>query len=433
LIISIERIETEDAPFRTPFKFGAAVISALRVPHVRLRMELGGKTATGYGAMPLGNAWSYPGIPYEESLVAMEELTARLAKRFDNASAPDDIMEASRTLRMEALRTAAELASEWSERLTAPIPELCALVTFSPFDIALFDAWGRLNVRNTFDLLRERYPEYALALSPFPTETLNVFHAVGGVDALTPGEVAKSSGDDLPDDLQTWMARENLTHFKIKLQGKDPEWDYQRVAAVDRTVSQRNGSEDPSRIVFSLDANEQCPSGEALNELLMRLKRDEPRAFSRIAFVEQPSPRNPDSTWLNALNAAAALKPCAIDEGLTSAEALEQALSAGYNGICLKACKGIGFSVEMAAEARRRNLYVCVQDLTCPGISLLASASLASRTGVSGLEANARQFCPAANTAAAKTHPEVFAITKGKMSTGRLDGIGLGYAAPKKG
>ena len=424
----VEHRETQDALFRTPFKFGAAIINALRVPHVQIRLEKNGSHAMGYGAMPLGNAWSYPGVPYDVSLEAMEALLERLAFCFDNQTLPDDIMEASRMLQREAFSQARKLSAEWSERLTSPIPDLCALVVFSTFDIALFDAWGRLGGRNSFDLLREQYPEYLDALSPKPSPELFVFHAVGGVDALTPGEVTKSSGDDLPDDLQTWIARENLTHFKIKLQGKDSEWDYQRVVAVDKVVSDyyvaAGGSPD---IVFSLDLNEQCPSGDVLAGLLQRLKADQPRAFRQIAFVEQPSPRNLDWSWDKALSSAASLKPCVIDEGLASAEALDQALDAGYNGVCLKACKGIGFSVEMAAAARKNNLYICVQDLTCPGLSLLAAASLASRTGVFGLEANARQFCPSANFESAVVYPEVFQVRAGRMQTRRLNGEGLGY------
>ena len=43
--ISVENLDVQSAPFRTPFKFGAAVIDSLRVPVVRLRLS----TAAGGG------------------------------------------------------------------------------------------------------------------------------------------------------------------------------------------------------------------------------------------------------------------------------------------------------------------------------------------------------------------------------------------------
>jgi L-alanine-DL-glutamate epimerase-like enolase superfamily enzyme len=265
-------------------------------------------------------------------------------------------------------------------------------------------------------------------LSAAPSEKLAIYHVVGGLDPLTPAEVKKSVGDDLPDDLQGWMKRDGLTHFIIKLQGKDPEWDYQRVAAIDAVVCEQATREGrpESSLVFSLDLNEQCPSGEVLAALLQRLKADQPRAFARIAFVEQPTTRAFAGSPEEKVDKAARLKPVVIDEGLVDEEALGRALENGYNGICLKTCKGLGFSVQMAAIAKAHNLFLCVQDLTCPGISFLESASLAARVGVDGLEANARQFCPAANEPAAKEHPEALKLVNGNVISGNLMGKGLG-------
>jgi len=43
-----------------------------------------------------------------------------------------------------------ELTLSEAAKLSAAIPKLCALVVFSPFDIALFDAWGKANGSNAF-------------------------------------------------------------------------------------------------------------------------------------------------------------------------------------------------------------------------------------------------------------------------------------------
>ncbi|HUR56590.1 MAG TPA: hypothetical protein VM029_02695, partial [Opitutaceae bacterium] len=68
-----------------------------------------------------------------------------------------------------------------------------------------------------------------------------------------------------------------------------------------------------------------------------------------------------------------------------------------------------------------------VQDLTCPGASLIQSASLAAHVpGVAGIEANARQFCPAANHAWEERFPGVFKVRDGVMATEGLRGLGIG-------
>ena len=82
----------------------------------------------------------------------------------------------------------------------------------------------------------------------------------------------------------------------------------------------------------------------------------------------------------------------------------------------------------MAAAAQKFGMFLCVQDLTCPGASFLHSASLAARIpGVAAIEGNARQDCPAANRGWAERFPAMFRITDGTVGTGSLDGPGLGF------
>jgi hypothetical protein len=72
-------------------------------------------------------------------------------------------------------------------------------------------------------------------------------------------------------------------------------------------------------------------------------------------------------------------------------------------------------------------MFLCVQDLTCPGASLIQSASLAAHVpGVAAIEANSRQFMPAANKAWEARFPGIFRITDGTMDTSELNKIGLG-------
>ena len=97
------------------------------------------------------------------------------------------------------------------------------------------------------------------------------------------------------------------------------------------------------------------------------------------------------------MHEAAKLRPVVVDESLTDLESLLLAREMGYTGVALKACKGQSQAMLMAAAAQKFGMFLCVQDLTCPGASLVHSAGIAARVpGNAGIEANARQFVPSA-------------------------------------
>ena len=94
----------------------------------------------------------------------------------------------------------------------------------------------------------------------------------------------------------------------------------------------------------------------------------------------------------------------------------------GYTGAALKACKGQSQSLLLAAAAQKYGMFLCVQDLTCPGASLIHSAGLAAHVpGVAAIESNARQYCPAANEPWEGRFPGIFKITDGDDADGVLD------------
>src|SRR5439155_19890540 len=98
------------------------------------------------------------------------------------------------------------------------------------------------------------------------------------------------------------------------------------------------------------------------------------------------------------MHEAAKLRHVGIAESLIDLASLLLARDKGYTGAALKACKGQSQSLLMAAAARKLGMFLCVQDLTCPGASLIHSAGLAAHVpGVEAVEANARQYVPAAN------------------------------------
>ena len=130
------------------------------------------------------------------------------------------------------------------------------------------------------------------------------------------------------------------------------------------------------------------------------------------------------------MHEAAKIVPVVIDESLIDLESLELASAPmGYTGVALKACKGREpVAAAGPRRARHAGLFLCVQDLTCPGASLIHSAGLAAHVpGVAAIEANARQYVPAANAAVGCAIPgALFRIKNGVMATGQLTGAGLG-------
>ena len=127
------------------------------------------------------------------------------------------------------------------------------------------------------------------------------------------------------------------------------------------------------------------------------------------------------------MHAASKIRPVVIDESLIDLESLRLAREMGYTGAALKACKGQSQAMLMAAAAQKFGMFLCVQDLTCPGASLIHSAGIAARVpGNAGIEANARQFVPSANRAWEDRFPGLMTIRNGMMNTGQLTGPGLG-------
>ena len=182
---------------------------------------------------------------------------------------------------------------------------------------------------------------------------------------------------------------------------------------------------------YLLDFNEGCPNVGYLLDLLARVKAATPEGFARILYIEQPTARDLARDRANVMHEAAKLCPVVADESLTDLETLLLAREMGYSGVALKACKGQSHAMLMAAAAQKFGMFLCVQDLTCPGASLVHSAGIASRVpGNAGIEANARQFVPSASAAWEPRFPGVFTIRDGVMRTGQLTGPGLGAVPP---
>jgi L-alanine-DL-glutamate epimerase-like enolase superfamily enzyme len=435
--------EFEDFRYRTPIKFGGAVLDRVTLVNVRCRVRTrSGATAVGFGSVPLGNVWSFPSrrMGYDATLAAMKVLVERIERINANHTEFGHPIDLTWTLEPEHHRAADETTR--TLQLAEPIPRLCTLVCASAFDAALHDAFGKvhdLNCYHTYgpeflshDLGRYFGPEFAGEplqdyVARQPQARMPLYHLVGALDAVTDADVGQPVGDGLPETLSEWIRFNGLTHLKIKLNGDDLEWDVQRVVHVDRVVAETQRGRGVANWWYSLDFNERCADVGYLLEFLAKVRERAPAGFDRIAYIEQPTARDLAANRDNVMHEAAKIKPVVIDESLLDLESLQLAREMGYTGVALKACKGQTQSLLLGAAAQKYGLFLCVQDLTCPGASLIHSAGLAAHVpGVTAIEANARQFVPAANRGWEDRFPGLFRVTDGTMETGSLTGPGLG-------
>ncbi|MGO9261624.1 MAG: enolase C-terminal domain-like protein [Bryobacteraceae bacterium] len=436
------QIGFEDYLYRAPYKFGGKEVDRVTLLNVHCRLHAKqGKTAAGFAAMPLGNVWSFPApdIPYDTTLAAMKSLAQKIARITQDYRAYAHPLDVNTALEPEYLKAATETSREMN--LPRPIPKLCTLVTASPVDAALHDAFGRLHGRNSFQVAGKDFVAYDLAhyLTPefrgeyldqyiqsTATPRIRMYHSVGASDPLTPAEVKKHIGDGLPESLEEWIPYSGVTAIKIKLNGADLAWDVDRVASIDRVTVAAQARRGLKEWLYSLDFNERCPNVHYLLDFDRQLRGKAPTAFERVQYIEQPTARDLAANRQNTMFEAAKLRPVVIDESLTGLDALLLARDMGYTGAALKACKGQSQTLLLAAATQKYKMFRCAQDLTCPGAALVHSVGIAAHVpGVSALEANAREYVPVANRGWEKKFPGIFDVRDGFLKTTGLDGPGL--------
>jgi L-alanine-DL-glutamate epimerase-like enolase superfamily enzyme len=433
----------EDFSYRSPIKFGGVALDRVTLLNVVCRVsDPDGRTARGFGSMPLGNVWSFPSrrLSYDDTLGAMKTLAGRIQTILLDADLWGHPITLAHALEPQFEKAGAEVTRELN--LGEPIPRLCTMVVASAFDAAVHDAYGKLHGRNCYHVYGPDFLDHDLGYflgDEFQGETLSqyidrepqprlpLYHLIGALDPLTAADVKQPLGDGLPETLPEWIRFNGLTHLKIKLNGDDLAWDVERVVGVDAVAADTQRQRGVSRWFYSLDFNERCANVGYLLEFLHKLKEHTPDGFERIAYIEQPTARDLKTDRGNVMHEAAKLRPVVIDESLVDLESLRLAREMGYTGAALKACKGQSQSLLMAAAARKYGMFLCVQDLSCPGASLIHSAGLAAHVpGVSAIESNARQYLPDANRPWEARFPGIFHIIDGTMATGCLTGLGLG-------
>jgi L-alanine-DL-glutamate epimerase-like enolase superfamily enzyme len=161
------------------------------------------------------------------------------------------------------------------------------------------------------------------------------------------------------------------------------------------------------------------------------LREQAPQVYDDILYIEQPTERDLLAHRWD-MRPISRHKPVLIDESLSTIEDFKLAMELGWSGIALKSCKCLSSNLLFLPMAERARVPYAVQDLTCPSLALLASVGLAARTHtILGVEANSRQFFPAANAIETTVHPALYQVRNGVASTASLSGPGLGMQVEK--
>lgn len=438
------RCSFEPVQFRSPLKFGGRVMDKGTLMNVNVRVETrNGRHESGFGSMPVAPVWAWPSnaVSVEQAEKAMMDFATQLvelAADYPDHAHPIDISE-------QCAGEFEHLAKQIQQKmkLPEPMPALAQLVAASPLDAALHDAYGRVHGVNSYNALSSKFMNRDLSdyldksfkgeyLDKYtlrePKATMPLYHLVGALDPITPADVQKKIGDGLPEHLAEWIKLNGLTHLKIKLNGDDLKWDVERVLTVDKVAAEAQKARGCATWYYSLDFNEKCANVQYLLDFLKQIKKDAVAAYDRIQYIEQPTHRDLRSHPENKMHEAAKLKPVVVDESLIDYDSLLLAREQGYTGIALKACKGHSEALLLGAAGQKFGMFLCVQDLTCPGFSFLHSASIAARIpGIAAIEGNGRQYCPAANRKWRVQYPGMFDIKDGTVATGVLNGVGLGF------
>ncbi|NPV09442.1 MAG: hypothetical protein HPY83_15965 [Anaerolineae bacterium] len=429
---------------RSPIKFGAVVMDSAVLFEARVTVENGrGRRGSGWGSMFLADLWAFPSaaVGHEEAERAMVELSRRCAALLANYHGSGHPLDIAREVEPGFHELAENLSAEWG--LAEPLPALATLVSASPLDAALHDAFGLANGVDTYrtygpafmshDLAHYLgpgheglYPEHFLRRSFAPK--VPVFHLVGGLDRLTRSELRGTEPDDgLPNSLEQWIEREGLYCLKVKLRGNDLVWDVERLLAVDRVAQEVLRAHGRQEHYLTADTNEVCDTPDYAIEMLARVREASADTARRILYVEQPTQRD---LWRfpHDMHGLAKIVPVLADESLYDDELFDRALELGWSGPALKACKGQSHTVLWLAKAEHLGLPYSIQDLTNPGLALLQSVGLAARSHpLMGVEYNSRQYFPDTSPDVQAAHPDAFHVRGGEVRTESLRGPGLGF------
>lgn len=426
-----------------PLTFGGGSVTSITCCRAAVTVRThAGKTATGWGEVPLNAVWAWPAACSRETSASrdyrdgvMRRVCIAIGKALRDMSDAGHPFEVSRRFMAAVLphvMADCDTPEGPADTSVGRIPDTVALLCMTPFDIALYDAFGMVHESPVIDTLGAGFLAVDLStyfpagagsclrdsLAVHQKTQLPVWHLVGYSDRLA---YHRDDDHNHRRTLSEWILRDGLQALKIKLLGRDLDGDIDRCMQVFAIGAARGIQR------YSLDLNGSPVDESYIVHLYDRLERDSPEGFARIAFVEEPFPleSSPESSLIREV---ARRKPLYIDERATGWESLRHAHAAGWTGVALKTCKTLTGSLLSLAWARHHGMPVVVQDLTNPMLAQLTHLWFASYADEGhGVESNAMQFYPGASEPEARVHPGAYRRRNGMVDISTLRGPGFGY------
>lgn len=428
---------------RVPLKFGHQIVDSAICARARIVVEGNhGKTAVGWGETPLAVAWVWPSsLSYEERLTAMKDFALLIAKTLNESRESGHPMELGFDFIEHQLHP---LQNQFNSARSpeAQLPHLAALVCFSLFDIAIHDAYGQLHECRTYETYHGGFMSRDLGdfieplkdvasfkgkypgdfLSPQPQLKIPVWHLVGGLDPLSEDELTGNEPKDgYPAMLTEWIKEDGLDCLKIKLRGNDAAWDYDRLAKIGR-ISREMGV-----TWLTTDFNCTVTDPAYVNEILDRLKCEDPVTYQKILYVEQPFPYDLEAHRID-VRSVSARKPLFMDESAHDWKYVRLGRELGWTGVALKTCKTQTGALLSLCWAKAHGMTLMVQDLTNPMLAQIPHFLLAAHAGtIMGVESNGMQFYPEASAPERIVHPGLFKRQQGLLDGSTLSDRGFGY------
>lgn len=447
---------------RVPLKFGPETLTTVTCARARVRVvDAAGRTAEGWGETPLSVQWVWPSsLPYAQRHEALKQFCVELTELWAGICVRGHALEIGHAFLETVLPGFWQGFNQRHRRGAEPMPWLAALVCASAFDIATHDAFGQLVGKPVYETYTGEFLSRDLAsiLQPasgtpaafqsqdacattaagvsfrgkFPADFLRrepkrrlaAWHLVGGLDVIEAGDLTGSEPNDgHPVLLSDWIRRDGLKCLKVKLRGNDAAWDYTRLERVGQIAIAHDAD------WLSADFNCTVTEPAYVNDILDRLRDEQPRVYGMVLYVEQPFPYELEAHPID-VHSVAARKPLFLDESAHDWRVVRHGRELGWTGVALKTCKTQTGAILSACWAQAHGMTLMVQDLTNPMLAQIPHLLLAAHVPtIMGVETNAMQFYPAASAAEAMAHPEVYQRRGGAVDLATVRGAGFGYRA----
>lgn len=395
---TIKNVKTDfkEIRFKTPLVIREEKIEDITLADVTVSLTNEEKSAEGRSQVLLSDVWSMPDSKlshFHRDYLMRTILNTKQAMSINKYNEFLDPLNHHLNTYKETLNIGSNLG----------LPELAVDNSISAFDLALWDAFAKINDKNNvyecldgivfsyssihgielnrLDMDIEWVEEinYGFNYKEYfhkPNNKVRVLHTFGGKDKI--------------ESLEEYVKKEEINAVKIKLKGNANE-DVKRVKEVVELLSGYGDN-----FTITVDPNESYECAESLAIFLDRLRTQEEYSFNKLQYVEQPTSRNLDASNQNMRYLVKEFKkPIVMDEMVSDHEKMSKAIELGWNGIALKPTAKI-FSETLLELiiAKDKKLFICVQDLTNPGLALIQHLDFARRVVVENepVETNARQY-----------------------------------------